>query len=618
VLGQDSFTGEEYSTLDDDPTDPDLDLSEEVDAQLDFGVRDRHDGDDNMTGEDDAADGDAEGSDSDVMLGDNAIVVRKVDGGGVWVIRSENQSRDRYVWFPDLESVELPDVLTHVHGDDDMWGNDNDDEMWGQGGDDLMYGGSGDDRMQGNHASDEMHGGPQQDDMLGGTGRVNDDPVGGKPGRLDADDLMFGDDDHDVMTGDNAIVDRPIVSGSWVTLTYKSYPDATHRSVHVAGKTAKDNTAPVAPGDFRPRTDRKLTMLDISPSLEGGSPLTAGSDLMSGGAGDDDIVGQFDDSLDAGAPFTRTKAELTVLCDSPNESTLFGSETSVTTFGDVVCGNSGEDAILGDQGTIVNRPEKQGRQKLLIPKTPFSRDWVFINNTLSRLVTLDQVLEGGHDVILGGDQHDAIHSGAGGDLTNGDDGDDFIFDDDGGEIDKDTRQDASWGGRGHDTIFGGRGDDFIDVQPRTNIANYPDDPADWLFFAPPVDEQGFFRGFASVDHHYGGWDQDAFQADLGDNGPIHGDRIMDWAGAYNVFYLCPSTYGAWVSLRDQPPDGIAHMEDLALGMGAVDVKTPGTPGFREAGIVYKPDVKFNNNPPHPDTPGHFVCDGINEDDPTYM
>ncbi|HVM52706.1 MAG TPA: calcium-binding protein [Acidimicrobiales bacterium] len=615
VLGQDSFTPAEYAALDAVPSDPDLDLPDEVDAALDFGVRNRHDGDDYMTGEHDESDGTTDGSSSDVMLGDNAVVLRPVDDDGIWIVRPENDATLRLVWFPDLEAIDLPAVAAHVHGDDRMWGNDNDDEMWGQGGDDLMYGGAGDDRMQGNHASDEMYGGPGQDDMHGGTGRVNDDPVEGTPGRLDMGDLMFGNDGHDVMTGDNAIIDRPVVDDAWVTLTYKGYPDSTHRSIHVAQKPANKNTAPVAVGPDRGRVERVLTMMDLSPE-NGGSAETAGSDLMSGGAGDDDMIGQFDDSADAAAPFTRTRDELVVLCDTPDESTLFGPAVDVTVFGDVVCGNSGEDAILGDQGVIVNRPETEGRQKLLVPNTPFSRDWVFIDNTLSRLVTLDQYLEGGHDVILGGDHHDAIHGGAGGDLINGDDGDDFIFGGDGGEIDLGTRQDAIWGGRGHDTTMGGWGDDFIDVQPRANIANFPDDPADWFFFAPPVDELGFFRGFASIDHHYGGWDQDAFQADLGDNGPVHGDRLMDWVGAYNVYYLCPSTYGAWVSLRDLPPDGLKHMEDLATGMGAVDVTTPGSSGFREAAIVYTPDVKHNQNPPHPDTPGHFVCDGINFADPT--
>ena len=154
------------------------------------------------------------------------------------------------------------------------------------------------------------------------------------------------------------------------------------------------------------------------------------------------------------------------------------------------------------------------------------------------------------------------------------------------------------------------------MRPRSDIANFPDDPDDWFFFAPVEDDDGFFRGFASIDHHYGGWGQDAMQADLGDNGPVHGDRLMDWAGAHNVYYLCPSTYGAWVSLRDQPPGMLDFLEDLSTGLGAVGVGDPGTSGFDEAAIVYKPDIKENNNPPHPDTPGHFICAGIDFDDPT--
>ena len=633
VLGQDSYD----VWTDADSDDPDFDLSDEADAALDFGVRHRHDGDDQIHGETGTDDDSATvGGDADVIAGDNAVVRRLVSGDGqfptdadgVWEVRLENDSVARWIWFPDVESIEDEEddeVGDHVHGDDSLYGNEGDDEMWGQGGDDLMYGGAGQDRMQGNHASDEMHGGPGEDDMLGGTGRINDDPQEGTRGRVDADDLMFGDDGHDVMTGDNAIVDRPVEDDAWVTIEYLGFPDATHAGKHVSGQQATDNEAPVAVGDMATpvtRIDRVLTMIDLTPT-NGGSFRTSGSDLMSGGAGDDDMVGQFDDSGTEVAPFARSRDELVELCAAPDESTILGDGIElepgvwgIHTYGDVVCGNGGEDAILGDQGVIVNRYEDGSRERLLQPNVPFVRDWIFLEDTLSRLVTLDQWSHGGHDVILGGDHHDSLHAGAGGDLVNGDDGDDFIFGGDGGFIAAGTRQDALWGGRGHDTSFAGHGDDFIDVRPRADIANFPDDPDDWFFFAPVEDGDGYFRGFASIDHHYGGWNQDALQADQGDNGPIHGDRLMDWAGAHNVYYLCPSTYGAWVSLRDQPPGMIDHLEDLAVGMGAVGAGDPGTSGYNEAAIVYKPDVKSNNTPPHPDTPGHFTCDGILSPDPT--
>ena len=79
----------------------------------------------------------------------------------------------------------------------------------------------------------------------------------------------------------------------------------------------------------------------------------------------------------------------------------------------------------------------------------------------------------------------------------------------------------------------------------------PDDPADppsWFTCAFP-------ENFQDVDFIYGGWDRDALQADQAANGPDPGDRLADWAGGFNVFYVCPAGYGdytitrQWVHLR---------------------------------------------------------------------
>ncbi len=60
------------------------------------------------------------------------------------------------------------------------------------------------------------------------------------------------------------------------------------------------------------------------------------------------------------------------------------------------------------------------------------------------------------------------------------------------------------------------------------------------------------ESYHGIDFHYGGYDQDAMQANVADNGPIAGDRLFDWVGAYNIYYLCPATYGAYVSIHAGP------------------------------------------------------------------
>jgi hypothetical protein len=123
-----------------------------------------------------------------------------------------------------------------------------------------------------------------------------------------------------------------------------------------------------------------------------------------------------------------------------------------------------------------------------------------------------------------------------------------------------------------------------------------------------------FAGFAGIDWIYGGYDQDAAQANVGDNGPVAGDRLIDWSGAYNAYYLCPATYGEFVSTRQMSPDMILYLEEQAGNDGA-DSSSIGegkskatSSGFDELAMVYKKDVKFNTNPAHPDTPAHFTCE----------
>ncbi len=151
--------------------------------------------------------------------------------------------------------------------------------------------------------------------------------------------------------------------------------------------------------------------------------------------------------------------------------------------------------------------------------------------------------------MLGGDGDDWMHGGAGQDLIQGD-GDggaetphptlpgvtvvadpnpasadvDRIFGGDSngaGTVDPvlGGNGDAIWGGRGNDHTYGGRGDDMLDVHPD------PQFPATWNAWA-----EADVESFHDIDIVYGGYDQDAMQANIADNGPIDGDRMFDWVG----------------------------------------------------------------------------------------
>ena len=225
--------------------------------------------------------------------------------------------------------------------------------------------------------------------------------------------------------------------------------------------------------------------------------------------------------------------------------------------------------------------------------------------------------------------NDSIHTGPGEDLANGNAGDDRIWLGDNftrhhGDEERvadrlaQDRVDAGWGGLGHDHLWGGYGADYLDVRPRTTA---------WCRAssrrairrrgsrsraARPSQQRRLDYGsardnFEGIDYIYGGWDQDTMQANEGDNGPAPGDRLLDWGGSYNGYYLCPSTYGDWVSTRAIAPGVIGFLQAMSQGDGATTTATAATSGFRETAIVFTNEQKDNTKPIHADTPAHFTC-----------
>ncbi|HUP84685.1 MAG TPA: calcium-binding protein [Acidimicrobiales bacterium] len=578
-------------------------IANDNDGGTDFSINGRLDGADDMVGDSLSTDEGVEASnDYDVMAGDNAEIVRPLTTSaptGKWTPHVYDGGVYRTVTFRDIQRVGGPAVSASVSGADTMYGNGANDIMRGQGGNDTMHGNAGHDDMEGNHQSDHMWGDDQQDDMLGGSRTAT---------WFDTGDFLYGGNDHDVVLGDNGTITRPLTTSApvnkWKTQSY--------------GHLFNDAVAAVN----QTRVVRTVGMVDTA------AGQTSGSDVVHGQAGDDDLYGQFDDTGEAhGVPVSEN-------CDMgglnmANDPYWNGEPNGAFTVdGDLLCGGQGEDAVLGDQGVITDVVQTGPAKTLTHSGAPFIKELTNVPNALSRQVVLSQIPLGGADVILGddplnkasdgvqpagNDAHDSIHAGAGADLGHGGPGDDFIFGDDG--------TDALWGGDHADRTWGGFDGDWLDVLPRTtaDTGSAVNDPITWFFFAgddpdtmdnPATEAREGYDGYRGFDTIYGGWDQDTLQANEGDNGPVAGDRLVDWSGSYNGYYLCPATYGEYVSTRQMSPSLITYLEDQGTADGATNVKTgPRTTGsgYDELAIVYKPDVKSNTNPVHPDTPAHFTC-----------
>jgi Ca2+-binding RTX toxin-like protein len=617
--------------------------------------------------------GDAVVGDSDVIAGDNARIQRPLAvGSGDWRTDANRVAVLRDVQLFDLEKVggaEGKSADAGESGVDSIFGNGGPDIAFGQGNgsapvvygtetgngtcqnmgangpgsgpafsptgdddnDDLpdlsdpdcraavapgdkIEGQAGGDYLEGNQGSDYITGGDGEDDVIGGSSsndghiaaiRAKDErPAGDLPtgfappppsNLLDGHDHLQGNADDDTVVGDNAFVDRYLsgASGTWITISGPGRPADPNQDF----KHPEEAAYGPYPGQIR----RDVTMQQ-TPESDG----AYGDDLITGGTENDDLYGQRGN--------------------------------------DWIEGNEGEDAIVGDLGKILDNllggpgvgdevPDPPLDQYIR-PNSPFLDDDINRTGVLKREVELYSFditkpnPATGHDTALGGSGNDWIHTGPGEDVANGNSGDDRIFlgDSKAGAIVKLDAQkiahdfvDVGWGGQDHDHIYGGYGADFLDVRPRTTQAApgiVPGaDPATWfqvagMVTATPGQTGDVYGDFSGIDFIYGGWDQDAMQANRGDNGPKAGDRLMDWSGSYNIYYLCPATYGDFVTTRQIAPGLIAFLQSLSFGDGSLNPTTPGTSGFRDTAIVFSNEAKFNANPVHPDTPGHFntACD----------
>lgn len=60
-----------------------------------------------------------------------------------------------------------------------------------------------------------------------------------------------------------------------------------------------------------------------------------------------------------------------------------------------------------------------------------------------------------------------------------------------------------------------------------------------------------------IDWIYGGWDRDIMQADVADNGPNPGDRLLDWSGAFNLYTHCNAAHGGSTCAASPSASGLS-------------------------------------------------------------
>jgi Ca2+-binding RTX toxin-like protein len=517
------------------------------------------------TGDDDISGG----PDDDVLIGGHSVAgapdgIDTINGdGGEDLIAGDNAKLDLsgaigvFTLF-DVETTSKSapagsgagDKLSGGAGNDAIYGQQGNDKLLGEGGDDIIEGNSGDDTIFGGSGQDDiLGGGSALDGVLDGTRAW----VAGTVALADGNDTIDGEGGDDLLLGDNGWILRTVeADGSPTTLA----------DVFGQQNSVYD--------DMVVRDIRSTTTIEPDGSF--------GADLIRGGGGSDEIHGQLDT--------TRV--------------TIGGNSIA----GDELLGGPGDDVIIGDLGSVVDVLEDGGNQASITDSSPFLDAELRAAGSLTREVTLFLQQDGDHvdtgdesdaaqfgaegdDFMLGGEGSDSIHGGAGDDVANGGAGADFIFGGDG--------NDAIWGGADDDELFGGHDEDSIDVVPRdfTTTTRGRDsvtlgpDPDIWFEAAASAD------ALSGLDIAYGGWNSDEMQADERANGPKPGDRLIDWAGAYNRYLGCSNGRGAGTFLRAVSPSIMAFVTDLAEGRGAVEASIAGTSGYRELGIVEIADIANN-------------------------
>ena len=264
----------------------------------------------------------------------------------------------------------------------------------------------------------------------------------------------------------------------------------------------------------------------------------------------------------------------------------------------------GRNALIGDHASVTRVvPAALGGARRIRTSDGFLNMPVLEESFAYDVLVRDD-LGGAADAVRGGTGRDWVFSGLGDDVVNAHSGSDLVFGGDGSDV--------LWGGTGDDRIYAGFGDDLVDLKrgaaasPTVGTTNgWPFGSwwkgttllpsKDWQTFAPAEDGDAVAATVNGSDFVFGGDGPDALQADVGGAGPVPGDRLVDWYGGYNVYYVCSGAYGAGYVIRVPSPSTVSAVQQLARADGAA-----GAAGVRQLAVP----VSGNRSPTHPAHPGN--------------
>ncbi|MFU8789007.1 MAG: calcium-binding protein [Methylobacter sp.] len=487
---------------------------------------------------------------NDTLLGDGAIIVNE----GLKTFDSTGRNTD---------------------GHDYLEGNDGDDTIYGGLGQDDIIGGSSNHFGYADHADGA-------DTLFGGTGeRIARNDVGGLA------DLV---DDHDFIVGDNANIYR--LSG--LKLNY-------NESIHV----------------------RVLDWLNYTPGVGG----LGAADVIQGEGGDDIIYGLTGNDV------------------------LFGNAGNDDIYGgsghDRIYGGTGDDGIIADDGIIytsingLTEPlhgiNAINSQTLLTLPGPTVGALVYVAGEINKSVYLLAYNQGapnnGDDIVYGGLGNDFIHGGEGNDAISGTEAlpefyhtnpavsaneylrydaatgkfadynandpftkiTGFFLNFNAGDLDPEGRidgKDRIFGGSGHDWLVGGPGKDRLFGGLGDDLIN-ADDNLDTQGGANKIPDA---PDYAHGDFAFGGGGRDVLIANTGN------DRLFDWSGEFNSFFVPFSQFGPPTVNRTVSPQIVDFLLKLGAAEGA-DKTLSAASG--ELGLIRQSDAGWGdqNGAPRDPQPG---------------
>ncbi len=475
----------------------------------------------------------------DVLLGDNAAVVREIADG------SYARYDERYDPDYDGDRTIVRDIVEHDVGasfDGEWLDSDGNRLAAAPFGDDFLDGGPGDDMLHGQDGDDELWGSPVDDvtdegDVHPRGESWGDHLIGGL-----GDDELYGGPGHDVLVGDR---------GRVIT----RYLDDDSEAV------AYDRNGPpflsftgLEEGDLWHRVD-----LYCKEDRSGDTPVFFGDGACSDGGAGDLTVDAADLEVLRYSHYEHGGDD--VLRGGVGDSVLFGGGGN-----DVLQGDIGADALFGGRGdNVLLGGEGEAGVDSTDP-ADYARD--------DQREHVDMIFGGRGESLL--DYRPRVEPGT--DL-------------DAGWTDPDVRLDADLWFRASRPYW--HPDDVDDVEYEALRANA--DLSSLLDDDGTVADDGPEPMVARPQHHqgvawqYGGWGRKVLQGSVTSTGPNDGDRMMDWSGAFNLYTHCSQDYGGHNILRAHSPAQEAAIHTMALIAGAGgsldELHTPGTSGFDQIAFV---------------------------------